>query len=158
MARTVSLAALQGALSAETDEIYLVLLEIDHTSLGTPIRFVNNSTNVTSGGNVYTAYPFETNMPEDVDEREPVAEIRVDNVSRDLIDELRSIIDPLDVTLSVVTEGTPNTIEWGPLAMRSSGASYDANVITIRLAYSAFTREPFPYLKFDNVNFPGMFS
>ncbi len=111
MPRTVSLAAIQGAMAAETGEVYLVLLEIDHTTLGTPLRFVNNDADVTSGGNVYTAYPFMPVLPDDQDSREPTAEIRIDNVSRELIDEIRSIADPLTMTLSVVLESSPSTIE-----------------------------------------------
>jgi hypothetical protein len=157
MARTLSLAALQGALAAETDELYLALLQVDHTDLGTPLRFVNNSDNVTSGGNVYTAFPFEVRMPDDTEDKEPTAELRIDNVSREIMDEVRSIASPPEMTLSVVLESSPNTIEWGPLVMDTRGVSYDANVITFRLAYSSFIREPFPYIAFDPVNFPGMF-
>jgi hypothetical protein len=157
MARTVSLAALQGAMAAQTDELYLVLLQVDHPNLGSPLRFVNNSQDVTSNGNVYTAYPFEAVMPDDVEEKEPTAELRIDNVSRDLMDEVRTLIDPPTLTLSVILDSSPNTIEWGPLDLETSGVTYDAHTITFRLVYSAFGREPFPYLVFDTINFPGMF-
>jgi hypothetical protein len=157
MPRNVSLAAVQGAMASQTDEVYLVLLQVDHSTLGAPIRIVNNSTNVTSGGNVYTAYPFEVVFPDDVDEREPSAEVRIDNVDRFLMDEVRTIQSPPLMTISVIIESTPNTIEWGPLELETRGVSYDRNVITFSLAYSAFTQEPFPYRVFDTINFPGMF-
>lgn len=157
MPRTLSLPALQGALAAETDEVYLILLQIDHTSLGSPIRLVNNSDNVTSGGDVYTAFAFEAKMPDDQEDKEPTAEIRIDNVSRELMDEVRSIQGDLTMTLSVILESSPNTLEWGPLEFDVRGVTYDANTISFRLSYSTFIREPFPYLAFDSVNFPGMF-
>lgn len=157
MPRTISLPAMQAAMAAQTGEVFLILLQLDHASLGSPLRFVNNNVNVTSGGNVYTAYPFEAVLPDDVEGREPGAEIRIDNVSREIMDEIRTFQSPPLMTLSVILESSPNTIEWGPLEFETRGVTYDAQTITIQLAYSAFTQEPFPYLVFDTINFPGMF-
>ena len=159
MPRSVSTAALQGALAQQTDEIYLVLVEINHPSLMTPLRFVNNSDgdDVTSNGDVYTAYPFEMKMPDDQEGKEPTAEIRIDNVDRELMDEVRSITGELTMEISVVLQSTPDTIEWGPLDFEVRGVTYDASNIIFRLSYSVFIREPFPYIAFDTTNFPGMF-
>ena len=158
MPRTVSLPALQGALAQETSEVYLVLLQVDHSSFGSPLRFVNNDADVTSGGDLYTAFPFEPQFPDDKEEKEPLATLKIDNVSRELIDEIRSIASPPMMTFSVILESSPNTIEWGPLELQTRGVTYDAQSITFRLGYNVFTREPFPYRTFDSVNFPGMFS
>jgi len=158
MPRTVSLPAMQGALAQETDEVYLVLLEVDHSTFPSPLRFVNNDADITSGGNVYTAFPFDAQLPDDTEEKEPLATLRITNVSRELIDEIRSIQSPPSMTISVVLESSPNTIEWGPLDLETRGVTYDADNIIFKLAYSAFTREPFPYRTFDSVSFPGMFN
>lgn len=157
MPRNVSLAAIQGALAQQTSEVYLVLLEIDHANLGTPLRFVNNSENVTSNSNLYTAFPFAVVLPDDQESREPRAEIRIDNISREIIDEVRSLSTYPTMTLSVILASSPNTIEWGPLEFITQGANYDANTITFSLVYSVFAEEPFPYRVFDTINFPGMF-
>jgi len=158
MPRLVSLPALQGALAAQTDEVYLVLLQIDHADLPSPIRLVNNSVDVTSSGDVYTAFPFEVQLPDDREDKEPLASLKIDNVSRDLIDEIRSIQSPPLMTISVILESSPSIIEWGPLELETRGVTYDASSIVFRLGYSTFTREPFPFRTFDSVNFPGMFS
>ncbi len=157
MPRTISLPALQGMLAQETDEVYLIIMEVDHADLPSPLRFVNNSEDVTSGGDVYMAFPFEARLPDDQEEKEPTAELRITNVSRELIDEIRSVQSPFTMTLSVILASSPSTIEWGPLEFETRGVTYDADVITFRLAYSTFIREPFPYLVFDTINFPGMF-
>lgn len=157
MARSVSLPVLQSALAAETDEVYLVLLEIDHADLGSPLRFVNNNVDITSNGDLYTGFPFEAILPDDAEDKEPTAEIRIDNVSRELMDEVRSLTSPPTMTLSVILESSPNTIEWGPLEFDTRGVTYDAQAIRFRLAYSTFIREPFPYIAFDSTNFAGLF-
>lgn len=158
MARSVSVAALQGALAQETGEVYLVILEVDHPSFGDPLRFVNNDADITSGGDVYSAFPFEIRLPDDREDKEPTASLKITNVSRELIDEIRSIAEPPSMVVSVILESSPNTIEWGPLDLEARGVTYDADNIVFNLAYSAFTREPFPYQTFDSVKFPGLFN
>jgi len=157
MPRTVSLAAMQGAMAQQTSEIYLVLLQVEHVDLPGPLRFVNDQADITSGGDLYTSFPFEVTLPDDREAKEPTAELRIDNVSRELIDEVRLLVSPPTITLSVILQSSPNTLEWGPLEFETRGVSYDAQTITFNLGYSTFIREPFPYIAFDSVNFPGMF-
>lgn len=157
MARSVSLAAMQGALAQETDEVYLTLLEVDHTTFPSPLRFVDNSADVTSNSNVYTAFPFQVVMPDNVEGKEPIAKVVISNVTRELIDELRSITDSPTMTISIILESSPDTIEWGPLEFQTANVTYDAENITFTLGYNTFMTEPFPYIVFDSINFPGMF-
>jgi hypothetical protein len=157
MARNVSLAAMQAALAQETSKVFLVLMDVHHDTYGTTARLVNNTEDITSGGNVYTAFPFYPKLPDDLEDREPVAEISVANVSRELIDEIRNIQAGLKVTLKVVLSDSPNTIEWGPVEMDVRSISYNADAITFSLGMQAFSREPFPYPAFTPNKFPGLF-
>lgn len=157
MPRTVSLAAIQGAMAQQTDEVYLILLAVDHADIPSTLRFVNNTEDITSNSNLYTAFPFEVTMPDDSEEKEPVADLRIDNVSRELIDEIRTIQSPPLITISVIIASTPDTIEWGPLELETQGVTYTAESIVFKLGYSAFIGEPFPYKTFDTIGFPGMF-
>jgi hypothetical protein len=157
MPRNVSLSAMQAALAQETSKVFLVLLEVKHVDLPESIRLVNNTTNIVSEGHTYTAFPFHVTMPDDRDDREPVAEVSVANVTRELIDEIRNIHDTLHVVLRVVLADTPSTIEWGPVEMEVQSIRYDATVITFSLGMQAFTHEPFPYKAFTPNKFPGLF-
>ena len=65
--RTLSTAARRAIFEPETDEVFLVLLTITGVGLATPLRFVNNSSDVVSAGSTYLAYPFQISLP---DERE----------------------------------------------------------------------------------------
>ena len=157
MPRNVSLAAMQATLAQETSKVFLVLLDVNHVDLLVPVRLVNNTSNIVSNGNTYTAFPFSARMPDDREDREPVAEISIVNVTRELIDEIRNIHSDLSVTLSVVLADSPNIIEWGPLEMEVQSISYDAEKITFSLGMQAFTKEPFPYKAFTPNKFPGLF-
>jgi hypothetical protein len=148
---------MQAALAQETSKVFLVLLEVLHADLVQPVRLVNNTTDIASGGNTYTAFPFYATMPDDRDDREPVAEVSIVNVTRELIDEIRNIHDTLSVVLKVVLADTPSVIEWGPVEMEVQSIRYDANTITFALGMQAFTHEPFPYKAFTPNKFPGLF-
>lgn len=157
MPRQVSLSAMQASLATETSKVFLVLLELTHPQLGTPVRLVNNTENVTSNGQVYTAFPFYARMPDDRDDREPVAELIVANATRELIDTIRTLQQAIQAKLSVVLADTPNVIEWGPIDMEVRTVTYDAETITFSLGMQAFAEEPFPYPAFTPPKFPGMF-
>ena len=157
MARTVSLAAMQAIMANETEKVFLVLLDIEHEDLVGPIRLVDNTVDIVSETNTYTAFPFTARMPNDDEDREPTAELVVANVTREIIDELRSISSPLNITMKVVLADSPSVIEWGPVEMDVHSAMYDADAIVLQLGMQAMTREPFPYWSFTPANFPGLF-
>lgn len=64
----------------------LQLLEIDHPALGTPIRLVNDTDDVTSNGDDFTATAFQARLPDEPEQGLPRAVLDVDNVSRQVGD------------------------------------------------------------------------
>lgn len=82
--RTYSSAARSNLLATSADEPFLILLEITHSALVTPIRVVNDVQNITVGGNVYTALPFRVTLPDDVKGQIPQAKLEIDNIGREL--------------------------------------------------------------------------
>lgn len=76
--------AKENLLSVSADEPFLVLLEISHPDLETPIRVVNDVQNVTSQGKEYTGMPFNVTLPDDIRSQIPHAILEVDNIGREL--------------------------------------------------------------------------
>ena len=62
----------------------LILLEIAHADLATPIRVVNDNQDLVSNGNIFIALAFRVTLPDDLEQGLPRAVIAVDNVGRDL--------------------------------------------------------------------------
>ena len=67
---------LEAAVAQETDEVYLALVTISHEDLaalgvdypdlgvsGGALRFVNNTQDITSRGDVFKAYGFDLSLP-----------------------------------------------------------------------------------------------
>ena len=82
--RNYSTAAKQNLLATSADEPFLILLEITHADLATPIRVVNDVQNIIVNGNTYIAMPFRVNLPDDVKGQIPQATLEVDNIGREL--------------------------------------------------------------------------
>jgi len=158
MPRQVSLTAMRAALAQETNEVFLELLKIEHASLGAPIYLVNNTESIVSGGNTHTPVGFRMTLPSDEAEREPTAQLVINNVDRSLMDEVRTLTSAPTVTVSVILASSPNTIEYGPVRLEVRSATYDANVITFALGFDAFFNEPISAAKFTPEYFPGLFA
>jgi hypothetical protein len=157
MSRVLSTNFKTDAFKQEGSEVYLVLVEINHSSLTTPIRVVNNYADVTSNGNLYSAFPFSINLPNDSDEGNLDVTLVIDNIDRTVVDAVRSITGPPTVTISVILASAPNTIEAGPYAMTLREAYYDSMVVTGTLAVEDMLNEPYPIDQMTPALFPNLF-
>jgi len=153
----LSLAARRAVNAQETDEVFLLLLALDHDDLAEPIRVVNNTEDVTSRGNAYVAYPFEIALPDEDPESVARVTLRIDNVDREIVKSLRAIQAPLSVALEVVMASSPDTVEAGPFNMTLVAAEYDALTVTGELAFEDVLNESFPGHSYIPSEYPGLF-
>jgi hypothetical protein len=158
MSRAISVAAKAALYAPHTSVVFLTLLTIDHEEMDAPVRFVDNLTDVTSRGDVYTAFPFSTSLPPDAEGELPQIDLICDNVTRDLITTVRNIATPASVTMEVVIADTPDTVEVGPYIFDIIGATYDVKEIRFTLMYEPLMQEPFPADIFSPTNFPSLFN
>lgn len=157
MSRALSTAAKSAVFAQETGEAFLILLTIDHADLGSPVRVVNNQTDITSRGDLYVGFPFEVTLPDEDPDGMAMVQLKIDNVDRQIVDSIRSVSSPPTVTLEVVMGSTPDTVEGGPFEMQLRNASYDAFVVTGSLSFEPVLSEPFPGGSFIPSEFPGLF-
>ena len=157
MSRTLSQAARQAVNAQETDEVFLLLLTLDHEDLAEPIRVVNNTEDVVSRSDTYIAYPFEIALPDEDPESVARVTLRIDNVDREIVKSLRAISSPLSVGLEVVMAASPDTVEAGPFNMTLVSAEYDALTVTGELAFEDVLNEPFPGASYVPSEYPGLF-
>lgn len=141
---------------SQESSLPLVLIEIDHDDLSQPILVVNNKTNVTSNGDEYIAFPFEIILPDENEGAPPRAKLRIDNVSREIGEAIRSISSSPSVTIRVIRQETPDVYEMEFAGMRLNRVTYDALSVEGELEFEDLTREPFPYQTFSPANFTGI--
>lgn len=157
MPRTLSSNAVAALMAQSTDKVFLVLLTIDHPDLGTPFRLVNNTEDVTSNGDLYTAYPFEISFPSEDGENISSASLILDNVDQLLVSTIRSLQSEPTVQLNLVIFDTPDVVEAGPMDFLLRGVKYDSFKIVAELTFEPILQEPFPKDIMSPKVFPGLF-
>lgn len=101
--RTISAEALKEMFAENTGLVFLHLLTITHESWTETYRFVNDNQDLVYNGNTYTALPFEATLPSDEDDVPPNVTLKIDNIDKNLVEILRSLISPPTATLEIVS-------------------------------------------------------
>lgn len=154
--RSLSSAAVQSLFSSQTDEVWVMLISIEHPDM-TTIQVTSNSEDTIHRSDTYVPYPFEMRIPSDEAGTQPVMELAIDNVDRLLVQTIRSLTSSPDVTVKFVLADSPDTVELGPFVFQMINVTYDQMSVTGTLAYQDVFREPYPSDRFTPVNFPGLF-
>ena len=123
--------AVNSALALSTDEVWWILLKIDHPVLaGNPFYLINETKNQTIGGQEYLAYPFNIVLATDDGEQLPKVKLTIDNVDRALVQTIREINDTptVDIALVLSSQPTVTEIQISGLVLRE--VTYNAFTIT----------------------------
>ena len=157
MPRILSPTAASAVVAQESGEVFLCLVTLSHPDM-TTIRVVNNTEAVTRTDGTYHPYPFEVVLPEDADTAQPTVQMRIDNVSREVTEQLRNLEGAPTCTLSVVLASDPETVEVGPFEFSVLMAQYDALVISVNLGYEEdYLNQAVPGQKYTPTNSAGLF-
>lgn len=157
LSRSLSNALLAEMYSQTSSVPFLFLLTLSHSSFST-IYLVNNTEDIVSRGNTHSAFPMRITPPLDDGQSSNQMSLRLDNVSLELIDELRSVTDRIDVKVELVLASAPDIveIEYGELKM--SNVQYNAQNIQANLVLDDFLNTALTSEKYDPANYPGLFA
>lgn len=136
----------------------LMLLTISGDGLGDTIRMVSDTRDCTSRGNVYLALPFDWTLPDEAAGEVGRAQLRMDNVGRELTAEFE-LLPPgaeLLATLEVVCRATPDVVDMSFTAPMS-GVQASVLSITASVGEGDLMRLPAVDLRFDPFTAPGLF-
>lgn len=163
MSRNLSDIAVQALFNQETTESFVPLILLNHPQMPQPFRVAGSRSDVISNdtfgfNQTYYAYPFSIQLPDEKEDRPPEVSIILDNVDKRLVDFLRTPArGSPTVTLTIVLESSPTTIEAGPFEFTLRSVEW--NRLTIRgvLSYEQILDEPYPAGTFNPAEFPGLF-
>lgn len=133
---SLDLDGLRQALAETADEVLVECLTFEHASLGTPIRLVNDRVDLVRTAGTFTAFPFVVRPPGRADDTIAEAEILCDNVSREIIDEMRQIEDKPTVTYEAVLVSSPNDVQVGPMEFQIHEMLVTAESVALRVAFA----------------------
>ncbi len=103
--------AVNAAQAPESGEVFLVMLEISHSSWTTPFYMVDNTVDVISEGKTYIAWPFDLILGDDDGQRLPEVKLIIDNVDRKLVEIIRTTVDPPQMAVKLVLASQPDVVE-----------------------------------------------
>lgn len=157
MARPLSTTAKQGLFAQETEQVFLPLVTITHPDLASPVRVVRNTEDIVSRGQEFIALGFDLTLPDDREETVPGMRLEIDNVDRRIVEAIRTITSPAQVTTEVVLASQPDTVEAAFEGYTLRGTEYDALRVTGTLTLEDVLNEPFPVGLFTPSVAPGLF-
>ena len=153
----VSINAMHAMFAQQTGEVFLVCLTITHPSITTQ-RLVNNTQPVVRSAGTYQPYPMQLSLPAQLDDQLPTVDIVVDNVDREVLQQIREVSGVPKVTMEVILASSPDTVEAGPFDFSLKQASYDVLAITGTLGYEDdILNQRVPAMSYTPSNSPGLF-
>jgi len=153
---TVSPAFKAAVFAQETSEAFLVLLTIDHDDFVEPLRFTSNGVDTVSNGDTFLAFPFRFIPPSD-DDSDQQAKLEIDNVDRRIVEAIRRLSSPPTISVNLVRESAPDTIEVEFPEFLLQGVKYDRLVVSGTLSVESLDNDPIPAHSFMPSFFPGLF-
>lgn len=156
MANQLSNALLTEIFGQTSSDPYLMLVTLTHASFS-PVRLVNNTENIISRGDTYVAFPMNIRLPGDDGESLREVTIDFDNVSRELIDELRSVTTAIDVKIETVLASDPDQVQTSLEDLKMRGVTYDLSKVSAKLFMDNFLNTALSSEKYDPQRYPGIF-
>lgn len=169
MSRSLSLDLLNAMYAERTGEVVICLLEINHPSFDAPYYLSSNATErvsvapltykTVSNGIDYIYCPFSIQPPDDNEEQAPTTRFSVENVTRLIVGEIRSL-DPrlgrATATIKLVTASDPDFIEVEYPEFDIYHAGFNENAVVIEARIDALMDIPYPAHTFNPAWFPGL--
>jgi hypothetical protein len=144
------------AYQTELADAYICLFVFTHPNLAVPIRMTDAGEDVVVGVDTYAHVPLKIALPDMTDESPPAGRLVLDNVSRDLIAEIRTFNTPLACELRVVLASAPATVELGPFDFEVRNVQWGALTLTADLVHEPILGVAVPCDTFNAAQFPGM--
>lgn len=158
MSRSYSAAYKSTLARTSAPETPVVLLTIEHPALLLPVRVINDTVGLTSGGSLYVAYPFSCTLPDDFEGQLPRASLVIDNVGRDLMYwiETSGGGQGSTATFAQVMRSRPDVIEWS-ITMFLYNIVADVQHVSAELGFANFFGRPSVQMSFRPDTAPGCF-
>lgn len=120
-------------------------------------RFVNNTKDIISNGQVYTAFPMKIRLSADDGESARDFQIDFDNASLLLVRALRAITEPADCRIDMILASMPDVIQMSQADLKIKSIVYDKHKISAKIVLDNFLTVAVPGERYTPSAYPGMF-
>ena len=142
---------------AETAEVVLTLVTLDHADWAAPVRLVNDVADFAHDGETYTAAGFQVAMPDQAEDRNAAMRWTLQDVDHDVAVLLRTTNDVIDIEVSYVLASDPDTVQAGPFEaeIRQAELRY-GSVSGALVVYPVMEEVANASFRFSTGDFPGL--
>ncbi len=149
-------AALESALSHETDKVWVLLMKIEHVDLASPILVALSDVSVTSNGDLYQPAAFRVDWPQDTALDAPKIRVAVENANLEMVTAIRTISSAPAFTMSIVLRDSPDDIQAQAANLTLKDPEWNEMWVTGTLSYEDIFHENIGRT-FNPAGFPGLF-
>lgn len=157
MSNTLSPYMISNLVSRSSSDPFLTLITLNHASFPSPIRLVNNTEDIASRGETFNRFPFRVRFPIDDGESSRDFSIDFDNVSLELIDEIRSVVDQIDVLIEIIFASMPDDVQISQGDLKIQNITYDKTTIKASIVLDNFLNTEMTSERYNPDNFKGIF-
>jgi hypothetical protein len=141
--------------SQESSDPFLTLVTLTHVSF--TARLVNNTSDITSRGFTFYGVPMKVNLPADDGETAREFTITFDNVSLELITQMRSVTGNIGVKFEMILASIPNVVQMSFEDLIIKAINYDARSIVAKISMDSFLIVEMTSEKYTPNTYPGLF-
>ncbi len=155
--RNLSAELRQQLYGQESNDPFLMLVTMQHSSFVEDILFVNDVQDIESRGLTYTAFPISITLPADDGETSKDVKMVFDNVSLELVEEFRSITTPIEVKIEMILASNPDSIQLSLEELKLRNVTYNRQTVSGVLFMDDFLNTEMNSEKYTPSTFPGLF-
>ncbi len=157
MSNTLSNEVLAQLFAQESNDPFLTLLTLSHPDFISDIFLVNNTVDITSRGQVYSALPMKIRVPTDDGETARSFQIDMDNAALTMMTAIRSVTTAISVKLEMILASMPDVVQISQEDLTIATITYTATSLTARIVLDGFLNVAMTSEQYVPKNFPGIF-
>lgn len=143
----------------ENSEIFVILAEISHSGLPSPLRYCNQKRDIVSGGNTYKARDLKFAPPNEYAEQAPQVTLSVDNTDNEISLACFPLAtdEPCLVTIKLILKSEPNTVEFTARFKAVEDAHADGEISVFSGSINHGFDQMYPMHAMTPYSHPGLF-
>jgi hypothetical protein len=157
MSNSLSPAMMAQLFAQESNDPFLFLLTLSHSSWGEEIYLVNNTEAITSRGKEFVAFPMSIKLPIDDGETARSFSIEFDNVSLQLIEGIRTVTTPISVKIEMILASIPDEVQMSQEELLIQNITYNKSRVVATVILDSFLNTEVTSERYGPTNFPGLF-
>ena len=122
------------------------------------LRVCDNTVDVISRGETFQATHFEVTLANDDPDKLPEVQLRIANVTGEIVEYLRALVVPPTIKLEIVSNVDFDVVEKSIDFLRLVSIGYDALLITGTLQVDTILSRKFPDEQYIPPHYPGLFA